>query len=36
LLTFGGSAAMSLPNDWAALEAAPHCPDATAEEIEFS
>jgi len=36
LLTFGGSAATSLLNAVAAPEAAPHCPEATAEEIEVS
>jgi hypothetical protein len=36
VFTDAGSAATSLLNDCAALRAAPHCPDATAEEIEFS
>jgi hypothetical protein len=36
VLTDAGSAATSLLNDCAALRAAPHCPAATAEEIEFS
>ena len=36
VFTDAGSAATSLLNDCAALSAAPHCPEATAEEIEFS
>jgi hypothetical protein len=36
VLTDAGRAATSLLNERAALRAVPHCPEATAEEMEFS